>query len=114
MTEETVSFDILLRSPASGEEPDITTLDRFRPIPEDVSRCRRWLEANKVIAHSTEFGLSCSTSRKQFEYLFRVALEPASDGPGKPRFEMSARPEPPQEIAAIVDQITLSATPEFF
>jgi hypothetical protein len=114
VVEETVSFDILLRSAGSGGEPDISTIERFRASPADVARCRRWLEDHNVTVHVTEFGLSCAVTKDRFESLFEVALKPTDHRPGEPQFQMSSAPRSPREIEEFVDQITIMGEPEFF
>jgi hypothetical protein len=114
MAEETVSFDILLRSAGSGEEPDMAIIDRFHAAPADVMRCRRWLEDHQATVHVTEFGLSCAMAKDRFESLFEVALNPTEHRPGEPQFQMSSSPKSPPEIEDLVDQITIMGEPEFF
>jgi len=111
---EEVVFDILLRSSASGKQPSVSTIDQFLPPPEEIERCRRYLVARGVEAHATKFGLACRAPCDLFELLFEVSLKPIRQTKGDPRFEMIGQPNPPKEIADAIDQITISAPPEFF
>lgn len=111
---ETVGFDVLVRSPASGRSPTVASIREFRPDPKEIERCRRWFASRGVEAHPTEFGLACRAPRKLFESLFRVSLKPLGRGPGRPPFEILGRPVPPGEIAEAIEQVTIAAGPELF
>ncbi|UCE36200.1 MAG: hypothetical protein JSW00_11710 [Thermoplasmata archaeon] len=113
-SEDEVAFDILLRSPASGQQPSVSTIDQFRPPHEEIERCRRYLVSRGVEAHATEFGLACKAPRDLFESLFAVSLKPTKPVKGTPPFKMVGEPKPPMEIAEAIEQITISAPPEFF
>lgn len=113
---ESVAFDLLLKGPAaaSGRQPSVGEIEQFKPPPEAVERCRRWLAARAVTCHATDFGLACTAAPGRFTELFGVALEPAAAGPGLPALRMAGEPRPPEPIADLVDQVTLSAAPELF
>lgn len=113
-SEDKVTFDVLMRSSASGNQPSVSTIHQFRPPPEEIERCRRWFTAKGVEAHATEFGLACRAPRQLFESLFGVTLKPLKAMPGKPPFEMTGHPVAPKEIAEAIDQITITAPPELF
>ena len=113
-SKDEVVFDILLHSSASGKQPSVSTIDQFLPPPEEIERCRRYLVARGVEAHATEFGLACRAPCDLFESLFGVSLNPITHTPSTPRFEMIGQPNPPEEIAKAIDQITISAVPELF
>ena len=67
---ETVSFDILLKPPATAADANTVSIDTTRPAPEDVERCRRWLIGRGVEAHDSGFGLACTANRQLFEEIF--------------------------------------------
>jgi hypothetical protein len=113
-TSDKIKFDVLVRAEASGETPDVSNIDRFRPEPEDVEKCRRWLTGKGVACYATEFGLACSASRQLFESLFSTQVEPLEQGPEKPPWRLHADPEPPAEIADYIEEVTLSVQPELF
>jgi hypothetical protein len=113
-SEDPVSFDILLRSPASGKQPSVSTIDQFRPSHEAIEKCRRYLIKRGVEVHATEFGLACTAPRNLFESLFKVTLEPLNSLPGTPRFGILGHPKPPKEISKMIELITISASPELF
>lgn len=110
-----VSFDVLLRAPGSGSVPHLTTIDQFRPPAEAIEKCRHCLSAGGVTCRATDFGLACTATRERFELLFRVRLRPVTGcAPGMPPFEIVGEIHLPQAIEEDVEQITLSAPPEFF
>lgn len=109
-----VMFDILLRSAASGKQPHVDNVQEFRAPAAEIERCRRWFAAQGLILHATPFGLSGSASRETFEQIFRTELKATDGAPGQPAFETTAGLEPPAELADAIDQITLTAPPEFF
>lgn len=112
--QDEVMFDILLRSAGSGRLPHAGNVQDFRAPAEEIECCRRWFAAAGLLLHATPFGLSGSTSRETFQTVFRVKLEPTDGAPGQPRFKAVTEPLPPPELAEAIDQITLSAPPEFF
>ncbi|UCG69031.1 MAG: hypothetical protein JSV09_14795 [Thermoplasmata archaeon] len=109
-----MAFDILLRSLTTAKQPSVSTIDNFRAPPEKLEKCRRYLVARGVEAHATDFGLACKAPRALFESLFKVSLKPIEHTGVGPRFEMVGQPNPPEEIAESIDQVTITATPEFF
>lgn len=109
-----VNFDILIRSSASGGEPHLDTIRRFRPKAEDIKKCRRQLSGEGVQCHATDFGLVCTVTREIFESLFSTQLEANEPRPGLPPWRCLGDPHPPPEIAHLIEQITISAPPEFF
>ena len=112
---EEVAFDVLLRAPGAGSVPDVATIDQCRPDAEAVERCRRWFAARGVTTHATQFGLAGSTPRALFESLFGVRLKPVRPAvSGRPAFETIGKLQLPTEIADAIEQVTLSAPPEFF
>ena len=114
MPSDEVTFEVLLCTPASGGEPHVETIDQFRPSPNEIERCRRWFSAQGVTSHATGFGLTCSVSRRQFEFLFGVTLTPVTAELGQPPFEMEGAPTSPPELASVIEQITLAVAPELF
>lgn len=111
--EEGVSFDVRLRAPGSGHVPHVTTIDQCRPPAGAIEKCRRCLSTGGMTCHETDFGLACTATRERFESLFRVRLRPAA-APGIPPFEIVGEIHVPQAIEKDVEEITLSAPPEFF
>jgi hypothetical protein len=112
---EQVAFDVLLRAPASGRTPHVATIDQFRPDPENIEKCRRWLAGEGVTCYATDFGLACSAPCELFESLFGVSLKPVRPAsPGRPPFEIVGEIRSPAEVADMIDQVSISAPPEFF
>lgn len=111
---DNIEFDILVRAEASGEIPNIKNIDRFRPDPEDVEYCRRWLYSNGVTCYITEFGLVCNASRQLFESLFSTQVKPSKQRSGKPPWQLLNDPVPPPEIADYIEDVTVSVPPELF
>ena len=109
-----IEFDILVRTEASGESPDVSNIDRFHPDPEDVENCRRWLVSKGVVSYTTEFGLSCSVSRHLFESLFSTHVKLSKQRSGNPLWQMLTEPVPPPEIANYIKDITISIPPDLF
>jgi hypothetical protein len=109
-----INFDILIRSSASGGEPHLTTIDRYRPKAEDIEECRRQLAAKGVQCHTTNFGLACTVPLEMFESLFSTQLEANEPRPGVPPWRCLTDPQPPLEIAHLIEQITIPAPPDFF
>lgn len=111
---DTIQFDVLIKGRAADREPSLENIEYFKPAPDDIEKCRRWFERNAITVYSTEFGLSGETTKKHFESIFKIRLTPTSSDSIGPAFKMSSDPHLPDEIAALIDQITLSARPEFF
>jgi hypothetical protein len=111
---ETVEVDILLKAPASGKTPSVQNIEQFKPPPEDIAKCLRWLASQGVTCHSTDFGLACSAPVETFEALFSTTLERTGAAPGKPCWACSSPPQAPREIERYVDQISISAPPELY
>ncbi len=109
-----IQFDILLRSAASGEIPDISNIGQFRADLEDIEKCRRWLASKGITCYSTAFGLACSAPVALFETLFCTKVQHGDLTPGMPPGRCSSPPKAPPEIEKYVDQISISAQPEFF
>ena len=114
MTSAPITFEILLRAPGTGGEPDVSTIEQFRPAAEDIIRCQRWFAAHGVEAQSTGFGLLCNAPRTLFESMFGVTLTPVPPEPSAPAFTMSGKPRPPKEVAPYIEQVTLAVPPEYF
>lgn len=112
--EDTIQFDVLIKGRAGDQEPSLENVEYFKPAPDDIEKCRRWFEKNAISVHSTEFGLSGETTRKHFESIFKISLTPTKSDSIGPAFTMSSDPHLPDEIATLIDQITLSARPELF
>ena len=112
--ERVAQFDILVRSEGSGEIPNVENIDRFKPPPERIERCRRWLVGQGVTAHATDFGLACSAPAGLFERLFQTTLEAGGSSPGEAPLRATQPPQPPQDIASDVEQVTLTVPPELF
>jgi hypothetical protein len=111
MRGESVAFEILLRSAGSGRRPTVRNIDQFRPDPESLELVRRWLIARGVDAHATEFGIACSAPPALFEKIF--AARPLPAGPASPEWRLDGSIRIPAEIAAHVEDVTLSQRPEW-
>jgi hypothetical protein len=109
-----IEFNILVGAEGAGTKPDLSNLDRFRPDPADIERCRRWLAGNGVTCYTTEFGLACSAPCNLFESLFSTEVRRSKRVPGKPPWKMLTKPVPPPEIADYIEDVTISAPPELF
>jgi hypothetical protein len=112
--ESIIGFDVLIKGRAAGRIPNLKNIQNFKPAPDDIEKCRRWFEKNNVTVYPTEFGLSGQTTKKHFESIFKIHLTSTKSHSGGPAFKMSSGPYLPQEIAPLIDQITLSAPPELF
>jgi len=112
--EDTIQFDVLIKGQAENQTPSLKNIEHFKPAPDDIEKCRRWFEKNAIILYPTGFGLSGRTTKKHFESTFNVRLIQSRTRSRGPAFEMSSDPHLPDEIAAMIDQITLSVTPELF
>lgn len=109
-----IEFEILIRAEASGEIPDVSNINRFRPDPEDIEKCRRWLDSKGVSCYITEFGLVCSTSRHLFESLFSTQVKRSKQRSGKSQWQLLTDPVPPSKIADYIVDVTISVSPELF
>lgn len=109
-----VAFELLLRSKGSGRTPTSRNLDQFRADPEAAERVRRWLHAHGVTAHSTEFTVAGAAPRKIFESLFGVRLRPNKAKTRLGDWSVEGHVRIPEEIADLVENVTLSVTPELF
>jgi hypothetical protein len=112
--EDTIQFDVLIKGRAADREPSVGNIENFKPTPDDIEKCRRWFEKNAISVYATEFGLCGETTKKHFESIFKIRLTPTSSDSIGPAFKMSSDPHLPDEIAVLIDQITLSALPELF
>ena len=111
---ETISFDILLRARGADKIPDIKTIDEFKPSPEHIEMCRRWLDSKGITCHATEFGLACSAAASLFEKIFSTKVQRKRTAPGKPVWQCSPPPKAPPELDEYIDQISVTAPPELF
>lgn len=109
-----VDFELLLRAAGSGGTPHIETIDRFRPRPEDIEFCRRWLSARGVTCFPSDFSLVCRAPKELLESLFSTKIEAQTKGPGMPGWRFLSDPIPPAEIAAYIEQVEIPAPPELF
>ncbi len=109
-----VSFDVLLRGRGGDVPPSAATIEQLRAPPEHIERCNRWLSAQGITCHTTDFGLACESPVELFERVFGVSLERRATGGGRPSFQLTQDPQVPEEIAPLVDQITLAPPPTYF
>jgi len=114
MQSDEVMFDILLRANRAGDPAHVATIGQFIPPPEDVARCQRWLCAHGVSAHAATYSVACTASREVFEDIFKVRLRPLEPKPGMPRFAIDGTAQLPQDIASVIEDITITARPELF
>jgi hypothetical protein len=112
--EDTIQIDVLIKGRAADQTPSLKNIEYFKPAPDDIEKCRRWFEKNAIIVFPTDFGLSGETTKKHFESIFKIRLTPTRSDSIGPAFKLSSDPHLPDEIAALIDQITLSAPPELF
>ncbi len=87
----------------------VQTIGRFRADPDAAERGRRWLQARGVTVHATAFSLACSAPPEVFESLFNVKLSAAGAA-----WKVAGKIRVPEEIAPLVEDVTLPQPPEFF
>ena len=109
-----IHFDVLLKAEADGIPASPETIDRFKPKPEDIEKCARWFRQQAITVYPTAFGLACTATREQFESALKVTIEPAGTGDPGTAYTMAGSPDLPRDIAACIDQITLTPAPDFF
>lgn len=109
-----VRFDVLVKSALSGGTPNLGNIRSFKPEPEVIERCGNWFRKKGVEVYVTPFGLSGRASKEIFESLFKVRLIEAPGDVGEPGYTMEAEPQFPEEIAELVEQMTLSRSPQLF
>lgn len=111
--EPVVEFEVLVRGPSAGAPPSVETVEGLRPRPADLERCRRYLADRGVTCHATDFGLACSAPRRLVEALLGSQLEPVESTTGPP-WRFVGAPRAPDDIAELVEQVSLVARPELF
>ncbi len=109
-----IGFDVLLKSSASGGMPSLNNIEQFKPPQENIAKCNRWLTSKGVTCHATDFGLACSAPAELFETLFSTKVKYTRSSPGAPCWHSTSHIKVPLEIAEYIDQISISAPPEFF
>jgi hypothetical protein len=109
-----IGFDILLKAPGSGKMPHVDNIDQFKPPPENIIKCHRWLASRGVKCHSTAFGLACKASAELFEILFSTKVKLSESESGAPCWHSLSLPKAPREIEQYIDQISITAPPEFY
>lgn len=111
-----VNFDILLRSQASDADAaaHVDTIDEFRPSPDAIEECRRWLTLKGIACHPTDFGLACSAPETIFYSLFAKRRNSGSQPDNAEKVHSIGEFEPPKAIAHLIDQITLSQMPDLY
>jgi hypothetical protein len=109
-----IRFDVLLRSAGTGRSPTTHNIADFRPADEAIERCRRWLSARGVEVHSATFSLACAAPVALFESLFDVKVVPIPPAPGCAPWCLQGGIRIPAEVATLVEDVTLTPTPEFF
>lgn len=114
MTSQLIKFEILLRAQSDEHIPSVSTIDEFKPKPDDINRAERWFSAQGVIAHTTDFGLVCSAPKEVFESLFGVSLTPVERGSSHPDYRIQGNIIFPDELRDIIEQVTLAVQPELF
>ncbi|MEM9391631.1 MAG: hypothetical protein AAGA02_14230 [Bacteroidota bacterium] len=102
-----LSVDILLKT-GTGI-PSSHNIDEFRARPEDIALCQKWLANNELTCYKTAFGLVCVAKKKQLEDVFHVKIV----GEGS-NLQFARKPIIPKQIDAIIDQITVSRSPDLF
>lgn len=115
MNAQAIQFDVLLRGPGGSGIPSVATIDSFKPNPDDLVRAERWFAARGVSVYKTEFGLSCAAPAPVFESIFQVHLRIQSEpAPGTAPAGYEGSLHIPDELRDIIDQVSLTAPPEFF
>jgi len=116
VNKQAVQFDVLLRGHNGAGTPSVATIDNFKPKFDDIVRTERWFTAHGVTVYKTEFGLSCSAPREVFESIFDVKLSSRTDPGSGTVFYLpeGSSLRIPEELADIIDQVTLTVSPEFF
>ena len=104
-----VMFDILLRSAGSGRLPDVHNVGEFYADAADIESCRKWFAERGIDVHATAFGLSGSAPREVFEDVFAARLERGDSG-----YIVLVEPVVPAELEALIDQVTVAASPALF
>ena len=93
-----IQVEVLVRA---DNPPDLVTLDnidRARPRPEVIERCRRWFASRGLRCHGTDFGVVCTGSEDAIAEVFGSATSPRA----------------PMEITDDVAQVTVVRGPEYF
>ena len=112
---ETLAFDVLLRGATDDVSVASADIDALKPPPEAIERCFRWLTAQGITCHRTDFGLACESGIDLFQTVFQVEVdseEPGADVPATYRLRGELRV--PTEIEPFVLQVTIAQPPTFF
>ncbi len=109
-----VEVEVLLKPAGAGRAETTDTVSSRKPNPGDIERSRRWFAARGLNAYATEFGVVCSGPKALVEEVFRTKLMGGCGGSGMPVFQAKASLTPPDELAELIDSITLPGRPEFF
>ena len=110
---ENITFEVLLK-PAGSSEPSIATIDELRPEAGRIEFCTRWLIRQGFEAHPAQFSITCTGELGLFERTFGVEAKSVGPRTGEPEYELSGKPTVPTAIGDHVEEITVSASPEFF
>ena len=112
--EELISFDILLKGHnKEGSIPSTGGIDDFKPPYEHIIICHRYFTENGITCHPTDFGLACQATRSAIEKVFSCSLAyHTADKYSK--WDFATLPSYPEEIGKYIDQVTFSASPDFF
>ena len=109
-----IQFDILLKPADSSEILQVNNIDQFRPPPENIEKCHRWLTSKGVTCYRTDFGLACSAPAELFESLFSTKVERSKLKIAAPPWHCSLPPKAPPEIGEYIDQISITVLPELY
>lgn len=109
-----IEFEVLFQTVGGDGPSAIENLEAERPTAGDLVRCGRWLAAQGVETHRTEFSVVCSCEHALFERLFATHLVAIpGEGNGRP-FACDTPPVLPQALRDCVASIELAGRPIFF
>ena len=112
---ETIAFDVLLRGAADDVSVAPADIDALKPPPESIERCFRWLTAQGITCHRTDFGLACESEIDLFQSVFQVEVDSDQPRPDTPAtYHLRGELRVPPEIEPLVLQVTIAQPPAFF
>lgn len=111
MRDSTITLDVLL-TPGSDVPATTDTLDVVRPPAECMAQCLRWFTDRGIEAYPGDFSITLIGTVSVFTELFGVDLIETNE-PG-PEFAFAGIPELSPEISAAIQEITVTAKPDFF
>ena len=88
-------------------------MEELYAVAEDIEHCRKWFAERGINLRVIRCGLSGIPTRALFEALFAAKLTPREASPGESDYNVFAEPEPPDELADYIDQISVTTPPAF-